>query len=148
MKIAIGSDHAGYLLKEQLRKKLADDGHDVTDLGADSTESSDYPDYAAKVARAVQQGAAERGVLVCASGVGMSIAANKLHGIRAALGTTAEEVGYVRRHNDANVLALGAKYTEELLAGEMVDVFLSTGFEGGRHARRLGKIEQLEQSEK
>ena len=147
MKIAIGSDHAGFVLKEQLRDKLRAEGHDVTDFGTTSTESTDYPDYAAAVGHAVRDGAFEKGVLVCSSGVGMSIAANKIKGIRAALGTNPDEVSFVRRHNDANVLAIGANYTAPALAEELVEVFLSTGFEGGRHARRVEKIRILEQTE-
>jgi ribose 5-phosphate isomerase B len=147
MKIAIGSDHAGFALKEQLRDRLRSEGHEVMDLGTSSTESTDYPDYAAAVGHAVRDGVVEKGVLVCSSGVGMSIAANKVKGVRAALGTNADEVSYVRKHNDANVLAIGAKYTEPALAGELVDVFLATAFEGGRHARRVEKIRILEETE-
>ena len=147
MKIAIGSDHAGFVLKEQLRDMLRAEGHDVTDFGTTSTESTDYPDYAAAVGHAVRDGAFEKGILVCSSGVGMSIAANKIKGIRAALGTNPVEVSFVRRHNDANVLAIGANYTALPLAEELVEVFLSTGFEGGRHARRVEKIRILEQTE-
>jgi ribose 5-phosphate isomerase B len=147
MKIAIGSDHAGFALKEQLRDKLRTEGHEVVDLGTSSTESTDYPDFAAAVGHAVRDGAAEKGLLVCSSGVGMSIAANKIKGIRAALGTNTDEVSYVRRHNDANILAIGQKYTEPALAEAMVEVFLTTEFEGGRHQRRLDKITALEQTE-
>ena len=102
MKIAIGADHAGFLLKQKLRDELIAEGHEVMDAGTTSTESVDYPDFAAKVAGQVVSGAVDKGILVCASGVGMSIAANKFNGIRAALGTSEDEVGYVRRHNDAN----------------------------------------------
>jgi ribose 5-phosphate isomerase B len=147
MKIAIGSDHAGFVLKEQLRDRLKSQGHDVVDYGTNSTESVDYPDFAEKVGDAVVHGEAERGILVCSSGVGMSIAANKINGVRAALGVSEEEVSYVRRHNDANVLAIGAKYTEPDLAEKISDVFLSTEFEGGRHARRIEKIKKLEASQ-
>jgi ribose 5-phosphate isomerase B len=147
MKIAIGSDHAGFELKEQLRETLRAAGYEVADLGTASTESTDYPDYAAAVARAVRDGQADKGILVCSSGVGMSIAANKIKGIRAALGTNPEEVSFVRRHNDANVLAIGAKYTGAALAGELVNLFLTAEFEGGRHQRRLDKIKVLEQTE-
>jgi len=147
MKIAIGSDHAGFVLKEQLRDRLKSQGHDVVDYGTNSTDSVDYPDFAEKVGDAVVDGSAEKGILVCASGVGMSIAANKINGIRAALGTSEEEVSYVRRHNDANILAIGAKYTEPALAEKISDVFLSTEFEGGRHARRIEKIKKLEASQ-
>ena len=147
MKIAIGSDHAGFELKEQLRDTLRAAGYQVADLGTASTESTDYPDFAAAVACAVRDGQADKGILVCSSGVGMSIAANKIKGIRAALGTNPEEVSFVRRHNDANVLAIGAKYTGAALAGELVNIFLTTEFEGGRHQRRLDKIKVLEQTE-
>ena len=141
MKIAIGADHAGFQLKEKLRDYLRSEGHEVVDLGTTSSESTDYPDFAAAVARKVSSGDAERGVLVCSSGVGMSIAANKIHGVRAALGTHADEVALVRGHNDANVLTLGAKFTEEPEAKQLLDVFLTTPFEGGRHARRIQLID-------
>ena len=147
MKIAIGSDHAGFVLKEQLREKLRAEGHEVVDVGTTSTESTDYPDYAAAVGHAVRDGEVDKGVLVCSSGVGMSIAANKIKGVRAALGTNTDEVSYVRRHNDANILAIGQKYTEPALAEALLDVFLTTEFEGGRHQRRLDKIKILEQTE-
>jgi ribose 5-phosphate isomerase B len=145
MNIAIGADHAGFLLKEELKKKLLDEGHKVTDYGTTSTESTDYPDYAEAVARDVAGGKSERGVLVCGSGVGMSIAANKVHGVRAALGTNEEEVKLTREHNDANVLTLGARFTDPQAAVRMVDVFLSSDFQGGRHARRVEKIAKLEE---
>jgi ribose 5-phosphate isomerase B len=144
MKISVGADHAGFALKEHIREVLTKAGHEVADLGTHSTESTDYPDYAAAVARAVASGASERGVLVCASGVGMSIAANKIAGVRAALGTNPEEVAFTRHHNDANVLTLGARFTEAALADELVRIFLETGFDGGRHERRVHKISLLE----
>lgn len=144
MRIAIGADHAGFRLKEHLRGKLAGQGHEVIDFGTSSEESTDYPDYARAVADEVAGGQVERGILVCSSGVGMSIAANKVHGIRAALGVSEEEVRLTRAHNDTNILAIGAKFTEQNLADQLVDVFLSTGFDGGRHARRIEKIKQLE----
>lgn len=147
MKIAIGSDHAGFRLKEVIRGKLTASGHEVEDLGTHSTESTDYPDFAAAVSRKVSSGEAERGILVCSSGVGMSIAANKIHGVRAALGVNAEEVELTRSHNDANVLALGEKFTDQVTAEQLVDIFLSTAFEGGRHARRVAKIRELEKQE-
>jgi ribose 5-phosphate isomerase B len=148
MKIAIGSDHAGFLLKEKLRDELRAEGHEVVDAGTTSTESVDYPDFAEKVSEQVAGGLVDKGILVCFSGVGMSIAANKVNGVRAALGTSAEEVSYVRKHNDANVLAIGAHFTDEATARKMADVFLNTEFEGGRHARRVAKIEALEKSQK
>ncbi len=147
MKIAVGADHAGYALKESLLGKLKSEGHEVVDFGTHSLDSTDYPDYAAAVGRAVVQHQADLGLLVCSSGVGMSIAANKIHGVRAALGFNADEVSYTRRHNDANVLAIGAKYTDEPTAVAILDVFLNTPFEGGRHARRIEKINKLEQEE-
>ena len=148
MKIAIGADHAGFLLKQKLRDELIAEGHEVSDAGTTSTDSVDYPDFAEIVAGQVLSGAADKGILVCASGVGMSIAANKFNGIRAALGTSEDEVGYVRRHNDANILALGANYTSEDTARKLIGVFLTTEFEGGRHARRIAKIQAIEDSQK
>ncbi len=148
MKIAIGADHAGFLLKQKLRDELIAEGHEVMDAGTTSTESVDYPDFAAKVAGQVVSGAADKGILVCSSGVGMSIAANKFNGIRAALGTSEDEVGYVRRHNDANILAIGANYTDEATARKITEVFLNTAFDGGRHARRVAKIQAIEDSQK
>lgn len=147
MKIAVGADHAGYALKEKLLGKLKADGHEVVDFGTHSAESTDYPDYAAAVGRAVVKREAGAGLLVCSSGVGMSIAANKIHGVRAALGTNPDEVSYTRRHNDANVLTIGAKYTDEPTAEALLEIFLATPFEGGRHARRVEKINQLEHEE-
>jgi len=147
MKIAVGADHAGYALKERLLEKLKADGHEVVDYGTHSTESTDYPDFAAAVGRAVVKKDADTGLLVCSSGVGMSIAANKIHGIRAALGTNTDEVSYVRKHNDANVLAIGARYTDEQTAKDLLDTYLTTPFEGGRHTRRIEKINKLEQEE-
>lgn len=148
MKIAIAADHAGFLLKEVLRDKLAAEGHVVADLGTVSTESVDYPDFAAAVGNKVASGEVERGILVCSSGVGMSIAANKINGIRAALGVTPAEVRLTRAHNDANILAIGATFTDRPTAEALVDTFLETGFDGGRHERRIHKIEALEQSQK
>ncbi len=144
MKISIGADHAGFALKQQIAAALREEGHEVDDVGTNSTDSTDYPDYAAAVARAVANGAAERGVLVCSTGVGMSIAANKVNGVRAALAMNAEEVQLTRQHNNANVLAIGARFTEVPLANQYVKLFLETPFEGGRHERRVQKISQLE----
>jgi ribose 5-phosphate isomerase B len=144
MRIALGADHAGFVLKEELRQVLEKKGHEVVDEGTHSAESCDYPDFAAAVACDVNAGRAERGILVCSTGVGMSIAANKFPGIRAALGSSADEVRLTRSHNDANVLTLGARYIDAPAAAELVDIFLETGFDGGRHARRLAKIGALE----
>jgi len=144
MRVAIGADHAGFLLKERLRIRLEQEGHQVLDEGTHSTESCDYPDFAAPVADDVVAGRADRGILVCGTGVGMSIAANKVDGIRAALGTVPEEVRLARAHNDANILTLGARFIEEPAADALVDVFLDTAFDGGRHAQRVAKIDALE----
>ncbi len=147
MKIAVGADHAGFPLKEHLRERLTRKGHEVVDHGTHSLESCDYPDYAAAVARDVAAGRADRGLLVCSTGVGMSIAANKIRGVRAALGTSAEQVRLTRSHNNANVITLGARFMDEATAETLLDVFLKTPFDGGRHARRLAKIAALEESE-
>jgi ribose 5-phosphate isomerase B len=145
MRIAIAADHAGFSLKEKLRDELRRGGHDVRDLGPSGTESTDYPDYAAAVAREVAGGAVERGLLVCSSGVGMAIAANKISGVRAAVASGDEQTKLTREHNDLNVLTLGAKFTPVEDAIRWVNIFLETAFDGGvRHARRLEKIAQLE----
>jgi ribose 5-phosphate isomerase B len=146
MRVAIGADHAGFVLKQHLRRTLEEKGHEVLDEGTFSADSCDYPDYAKAVAHDVAAGRADRGVLVCSTGVGMSIAANKVDGVRAALATSAEEVHLVRSHNDANVLTLGAKYLDGAGADALVDVFLATEFDGGRHARRLEKISAIERN--
>jgi ribose 5-phosphate isomerase B len=144
MKIAIGADHAGFELKNQLGDFLRQSGHEVCDFGANSAESTDYPDYAARVAKAVASATVERGVLVCGSGMGMSIAANKVHGIRAAPGVSVEAVRLTRAHNNLNVLTLGARSTAAEVARQLLQVFLDTPFEGGRHERRVAKITQME----
>jgi ribose 5-phosphate isomerase B len=144
MRIAIGADHAGFALKERLREQLSREGHQVTDHGTTSEASCDYPDLAKAVAEAVASGAAERGILVCGSGVGMSMAANKVAGIRAALAVDEEEVRLTRGHNDANVLTLGQRTTDAETAGKLIDVFLSTPFDGGRHIARIEKIRAME----
>ena len=144
MKIAIGADHAGFSLKEQLRLKLAGEGYEVVDFGTDSPESCDYPDFAQSVGRDVAQGRSDRGILVCSTGIGMAMAANKVDGVRAAPAESADEVTFTRRHNDANVLTLGAKYLDAQRAMELIDIFLKTEFAGGRHARRVAKIAQME----
>ena len=146
MKIAIGADHAGFVLKESLKRTLIREGHEVVDFGTDSQDSCDYPDFAQGVGRAVAMGSFDRGVLVCSTGVGMLIAANKIEGVRAAPAESDEEVRLTREHNDANVLTFGAKFLDEQSAARMLGIFLNTGFEGGRHARRLAKIAQLERS--
>ncbi len=143
MKIAIGSDHAGFDLKEQVKGSLAG-LHEVTDVGTDSTDSVDYPDFALSVARLVAEGQVERGILLCGTGIGMSVAANKVKGIRAALAFDLYTAMQARRHLDANILVLGAGVTGRALALEIVAKWLETPFEGGRHARRIEKIRRLE----
>ena len=139
--IALGADHAGFPLKQALKSWLATRGHLVFDLGTHSTESVDYPDYAAAVGRMVCAGRAERGLLVCGSGIGMAIAANKIPGIRAAVAGDAVTAQLSREHNDTNVLALGARMTGADEAALIVQAWLDTPFAGGRHARRVAKIE-------
>jgi ribose 5-phosphate isomerase B len=147
MKIAIGADHAGFALKEKLRQRLIEQGHEVVDFGTASGDSCDYPDYARPVARDVAEGRADRGLLVCFTGIGMAMAANKIAGVRAAPARSEDEVRLTREHNDANILTLGAKYLDETRAAALIDLFLGTEFAGGRHARRVAKIGQLEHSE-
>jgi ribose 5-phosphate isomerase B len=144
MRIAIGADHGGFLLKEQVRAQLAESGHEVVDFGTHSAESCDYPDYARSVSHAVAQGDVERGILVCSTGIGMAMAANKVAGIRAAPAQSDDEVRFTREHNDANILTLGAKFVDERRALELIRIFLETEFSGGRHARRVAKISELE----
>jgi len=145
MRIAIAADHGGFLLKEKLRARLAGMGHQVRDFGTDSTESCDYPDFAEEVGGAVAEGRADRGLLVCTTGIGMAMAANKIAGVRAAPAQSEDEVRLTREHNNANVLTLGARYLDESRAVELIRVFLETAFSGGeRHVRRVAKIAQLE----
>ena len=143
-KIAIGSDHAGYEGKELARQFLASEGFEVRDLGTGGAESVDYPDFGAAVGRAVASGEAERGVLMCGSGIGISIAANKVPGVRAALCWNEETARLARQHNDANVLCIGARLVEPELAARMIRAFLETDFAGGRHTRRVEKIMELD----
>lgn len=147
MKIALGSDHAGFALKSVVAKHLADAGHDVVDFGADSEESVDYPAFCAAAARAVTSGEADRAIVFGGSGQGEQIAANKVHGIRAALCVNEWMARMARRHNDANVLSLGGRVLGDDLALSIVDTFLSEDFEGGRHERRVGQITAIEQEE-
>ena len=144
MKIAIGSDHRGYNAKEQIRAVLQGMGHEVADLGTHSTEACDYPDTGFAVAGAVSNGAADRGILICGSGIGMSMTANKVRGIRAALCYDAFSAEMSRRHNDANVLCIGSDRVSEVAIGDMVRVWVNTAFEGGRHARRIDKVAEYE----
>ncbi len=144
MRIALASDHAGFALKEHVRDELARAGHDVVDLGTDSPESVDYPVVTAPAARMVAGGEAERGVLVCGSGVGVAIVANKLDGVRAVNAHDVDEATMARRHNDANVLTLAGSRVAPDDAERILETFLSTGFDGGRHARRVDQIRDLE----
>jgi len=146
MKIAIGADHAGFSLKEQLRQRLTAEGYEVVDFGTNSLESCDYPDFAQAVGRDVAQGRSDRGILVCSTGIGMAMAANKVDGVRAAPAQSDDEVKFTREHNDANVLTLGAKYMDQDRAMELIGIFLKEEFLGGRHARRVAKIAQLEKT--
>ena len=142
--IAIGSDHGGYALKQVIISHLADRGIEFRDFGTSSEESCDYPEYGEAVGRAVASGECELGIAVCGTGIGISIAANKVHGVRAAACSDCFTAEMCRRHNDANVLALGGRVIGPGLALKIVDIFLSTGFDGGRHARRLGKLAEIE----
>jgi ribose 5-phosphate isomerase B len=142
--IALGADHAGFALKQHLKAWLVDRGHLVLDLGTCSPDTVDYPDFAIAVGGAVQAGSAERGVLVCGSGIGMAMAANKLAGIRAAVVADAGTARLCREHNDTNELALGARTTGAAAAVEIVEAWLETPFAGGRHARRLDKLAALD----
>lgn len=144
MRIALGSDHRGWPLKERLKELLAPQGHEIIDLGPDSAESTDYPVYGLAVAGKVASGEADRGIVACASGIGMSIVANKVDGVRAALCHTVEEARMSRLHNDANVLALSEKRLRDPALEELVRVWLQTEFEGGRHLRRLDRITDYE----
>ena len=147
MRIAIGSDHAGFRLKEHLIAVLKDDGHDVSDLGTDSEEPVDYPIYCSRVGRAVAGGDAERGIVLGGSGQGEQLSANKVKGVRAALCNDLYTSEYSRRHNDANVLSIGARVVGEGLADEILRVWLATDFEGGRHQRRIDEITAIENGE-
>ncbi len=140
MTISIGSDHAGYAYKEELKSMLAALGHDVVDVGTESEDSVDYPDYGAAAAALVRDSRADYAVLICGSGIGISIAANKLPGIRAANCTSIEMAQLARQHNNANVVAVGQRIVSLELAKEIVSAFLSTPFEGGRHQRRVDKL--------
>ena len=144
VRISIGADHAGYELKESIKRALAARGVAVDDVGTYSGDSVDYPDYAAEVAGRVVSGESDRGILVCGTGIGMAMAANKIDGVRAAPVHDAASARLAREHNDANVLTLGARLTQTDLALELVRIFLDTPFEGGRHQRRVDKITALE----
>ncbi|MBI2853326.1 MAG: ribose 5-phosphate isomerase B [Chloroflexi bacterium] len=144
MRVAIGSDHRGFRTKETLASHLRSLGHESTDCGCYNEDSVDYPDIAQKVCAAVMSGKSERGILVCGTGIGMSMAANKINGIRAALCHDVFTVERSRLHNDANVLCLGADIVDTNVARQMLEIFLKTPFENGRHSRRVEKIHGLE----
>lgn len=140
MRIAIGSDHAGFEMKEDLKEYVRSLGMQVQDFGSPSAESVDYPDIGYRVAREVASGRFDRGILICGTGIGMSIVANKVPGVRAALAGDVESARLSREHNNANILTLGARVSQKDLAREITKVFLATDFAGGRHARRVDKI--------
>ena len=144
--VALGADHAGFHLKEAVKMWLVDRGHQVLDYGTHGTESVDYPDFAAAVAGAVREGAAARGVLVCGTGIGMAIAANKVDGIRAVQCLDVASAQISRQHNDTNVLTLGARTTGEDVAVTIVGAWLEAAFEGGRHSQRIAKVSALERA--
>lgn len=148
MIVAIGSDHAGYGQKQELAAHLRERGIEVLDLGPEDESSVDYPDYAAAVGLAVAEGRADSGVLVCGTGIGMAIAANKIDGVRAANVTAPVFAGLAREHNDANVIALSARFVDVKENKAIVDAFLSTDFGGERHRRRVEKIVALEDTER
>ena len=144
MKISLGCDHGGYALKEHVKAYLESKGHEVVDCGTYSTDSCDYPIFGEAAARKVQSGECERGIVICTTGIGISIAANKVRGIRCALCSEPLSAEMTRRHNDANALCMGGRVVGAGLACQLVDIFLNTQFEGGRHQRRIDKLTALE----
>jgi ribose 5-phosphate isomerase B len=146
-RIAIGSDHAGYEVKEVIKEQLVGLGYEVKDLGTHSTDSVDYPDFGRAVATSVAEGTSDQGILVCSSGIGMSMVANKVPGVRAALAWTEEVARLSREHNDANVLVIGARITPSESLEGIVRSFMDSTFAGGRHAQRVEKMMKLDQSE-
>jgi ribose 5-phosphate isomerase B len=148
MRVSMGSDHAGYRLKEELKTFLQTEGHEVLDVGTDSEETVDYPDFCAAAARAVIDGRADRAIVLGGSGQGEQLAANKVRGTRAALCNDLHLAQLSRRHNDANVLAMGGRIVATELAKEIVKLWLATPFDGGRHARRLEQIAEIERGER
>ena len=146
-KIALGADHAGFEEKEKVKRTLDELGIEYEDMGTMTPESVDYPDYAQKVAESVSSGAYEQGLLVCGSGTGMAIAANKVKGVRAAVAWSPEIATLSRKHNDANVLSLPARFLTESQSAEIVKAFFESDFEGGRHERRVDKIKGLEDAD-
>ena len=145
--IALGADHGGVCLKDAVKKYLEENGIPYQDFGTEGTESVDYAPFAYKVAKAVTSGQAEKGILCCGTGIGISIAANKVAGTRAAVCTNAFCAEMTRRHNDANILCMGGRVIDEKTAVELANIFMETPFEGGRHARRIGQIAAIERGE-
>ncbi|MDU1910212.1 ribose 5-phosphate isomerase B [Fusobacterium sp.] len=143
MKIALGADHGGFELKEKIKTHLIKNGYEVLDLGTNSSDSVDYPEFGHAVGYTVAEKKAEFGIVICGTGIGISIAANKVTGIRAALCTNTTMARLTREHNNANILALGGRIIGDILALEMVDTFLTTEFQGGRHEKRITKIENV-----
>ena len=146
-KIALAADHAGYEEKEKIKQILDELGVEYEDLGTDSTVSVDYPDYAEKVGKAIESGEVEQGILVCGSGIGIAIAANKMHGVRAAQAWNEETARLARQHNNANVLSIGARVTPEEEIPKIIKAWFAADFEGGRHERRVEKITALEKND-
>ena len=146
MKISIGADHAGFEMKERVKEYLLSRGHDVADVGTHSTESTDYPPYAFKVAEAVRDGKVERGILLCDSGNGIAIAANKVGGIRATICLNVKMSELARRHNDSNILVLASGFTPPEAVVPILDAWLTSTFDGGRHARRVAEILEYERT--
>lgn len=142
MKLVIASDHAGYGLKENVKKYLTEQGHSVIDCGTNSEDSCDYPLFAKALCKEINDGNAELGILICGTGIGMSMAANKVKGIRAAVCSDYFSAKFTRAHNDANVMCLGARVLGEGLALELIEIFLNTPFEGGKHLRRINMFEE------
>lgn len=148
MKIAVAADHAGFPLKEEAKKHLETEGFSIQDFGTFNDEAVDYPDFAAEVAKAVQQGECTHGILFCGTGIGVAITANKFKGIRAASCTDCYTAACAREHNDANILTLGARVTGAGLAMKIISAFLRTPFAGGRHEQRIKKIKAFENGER
>lgn len=147
MKLAIGSDHGGFRLKEAIKTYLLDHDYEVTDFGTESEDSCDYPDFALPVAQAVAKGEYDRGILICGTGIGIGIVANKVKGVRAALCHDTFSAEACRNHNDANILTMGERIVGEGLALKIVETFLNSEFEGGRHQIRVDKIKALEENQ-
>ena len=148
MKVIIGSDHAGFEAKQRLAAFLRKMGHTLEDAGTEGKDPVDYPDFAVQVGRTVAEGDADRGVLICGTGIGMSITANKIAGVRAAMATDEMTAEMGRKHNDANVLCLGARVLTPERMENLIRIFMATAFEGGRHVDRVNKIKQLDQGKK